>query len=163
MIFLIDISYELRVSVNLCELLWGTEITCLGYLPILRNEESISSRSFTNTTFDDYFVNGYKSGKTKLWDLWSGSCLRVFEKANIAPSNKNIFSRVYHHRKNRRFTIYSVCSFGLENTPFGPILCVDIPLKLVFSIGAIIFRYPPPSDRTVGLLVSVLPVEYFGF
>ena len=37
------------------------EITCLAYLPILRNEERMS-RSATTATFDDYFVNGYKSG-----------------------------------------------------------------------------------------------------
>jgi WD40 repeat protein len=27
----------------------------------------------------DFFVNGYSSGKARLWDIWSGECLVVFE------------------------------------------------------------------------------------
>lgn len=44
------------------------EVTCIALLGI--NETPLKKV---------YFVNGYSSGKARMWDIWSGECLAVFE------------------------------------------------------------------------------------
>lgn len=62
--------------------------------------------SSTTNSDKEYFVNGYRKGKVKLWDLWSGACLRIFEEQTLPRS---ILSRVYN-RHGKASRIYSLCS-----------------------------------------------------
>lgn len=67
-----------------------TEVTSIAYIRIKGEENS-----------GDYFVSGHKSGKARLWDLWSGECLRVFRDPVDSPST-------WFFRKTLK--IYSLCS-----------------------------------------------------
>ncbi len=71
-----------------------TSIACIE----CQDEESRSNQT------PQLFVNGYKSGKVRLWNLWEGNCLRIFEQ----PSNPS--KALFPLNKKRKSRIYSICS-----------------------------------------------------
>ncbi len=74
-----------------------------GYIAAPYVSSSVPTTASTHSR-SEYFVNGYKSGKIRLWDMWSQICLRIFEE-QTNPSKR--FFRLYKKRKSR---IYSMCS-----------------------------------------------------
>eukprot|EP00531_Pseudo-nitzschia_arenysensis_P006587 CAMPEP_0116140094 /NCGR_PEP_ID=MMETSP0329-20121206/13656_1 /TAXON_ID=697910 /ORGANISM="Pseudo-nitzschia arenysensis, Strain B593" /LENGTH=820 /DNA_ID=CAMNT_0003635169 /DNA_START=135 /DNA_END=2597 /DNA_ORIENTATION=- len=86
------------------------EVTSIAYMNcqdedyIVAPYVSPSLPTTSTQSRSEYFVNGYKSGKVRLWDMWSQTCLRIFEE-QTNPSKR--FFRLYKKRKSR---IYSMCS-----------------------------------------------------
>jgi WD40 repeat protein len=108
------------------------EVTSIAYIRI-KGEENIGApplpESLTPTSTaasTEYFVSGYKSGKARLWDLWSGACLRVFEEQY---NRRSILSRVYKRNKSM---IYSLCS--MEDSRHFAAGSVDGSIKM-WDIG----------------------------
>ena len=108
------------------------EVTSIAYIRIkgeanfrVSLPKSLSSTATVGST--EYFVNGYKSGKARLWNMWSGACLRVFEEhPEFSPS---VLSRVYYRKKSK---IYSLCS--MEDSRHFAAGSVDGSIKM-WDIG----------------------------
>ena len=93
------------------------EITGIGYVRIqspgmeLGGSTKSLSRPKTAAAYNEHFVTGHKSGKARLWDLWSepGACLKIFEERQGPADGPrgNLLSRMYHRK---RPNIYSLCS-----------------------------------------------------
>jgi len=69
-----------------------------------------------STATTDYFVTGHKSGKARLWNLWPGSCLKVFHpEEERPPSLTNNFATAIitgGKRTSQYHKLHSVCSMG---------------------------------------------------
>lgn len=94
----------------------NTEVTRIAYISSSSTDEGytetplasyVSPSNATNATTtnkrSEYFVNGYKSGKVRLWDMYSGACLKIFE----SRSKPRGFWAAFRKKKSR---IYSLCS-----------------------------------------------------
>jgi WD40 repeat protein len=65
----------------------STKVTCIAYFVAKRSQDqsppstlaSVEHSAYLSQLKRDLFVSGYKSGKVRLWDVWSGKCLAVFE------------------------------------------------------------------------------------
>ena len=82
------------------------QVTSIAYIQC--EHEGYIKPSYVSSavpTSSEYFVTGYKSGKIRLWDVWSGACLKIFEEPTN-PSRR--FFRLY--RTKRKSRIYSLCS-----------------------------------------------------